>query len=184
MAGRDPVEFRRALLVGHPRELRTLNLAVENSGWGTPLPTGRARGVAVHHSFESVVAHVVEASIEDGKPRVHRVVSAIDCGFAVNPMTVEAQVQSAIVFGLSAALYGAISFKDGRVEQSNFHDYPVLRMNEMPRVEVHIVPTRERPTGVGEPGTPPIAPALANALFALTGKRIRRLPIAPEDLRT
>lgn len=182
-AGKDPVAFRRGLLAKHPRELRTLNLAAEKSGWGTPLPPDRARGIAVHQSFESVVAHVVEASIEDGKPRVHRVVSAIDCGFAVNPLTVEAQVQGAIVFGLSAALHGAITFKDGRVEQSNFHDYPVMRMNEMPKVEVHIVPTRERPTGVGEPGTPPIAPALANALFALTGKRIRRLPIAAEDLK-
>jgi isoquinoline 1-oxidoreductase beta subunit len=115
--------------------------------------------------------------------RVHRVVCAIDCGRAVNPLTVEAQVESAIVFGLSAALYGAITFKDGRVEQGNFNDYPVLRMDEMPVVEVHIVPSTEPPSGVGEPGTPPIAPAVANAIFAATGKRIRRLPMGLGDLK-
>jgi isoquinoline 1-oxidoreductase beta subunit len=114
----------------------------------------------------------------DGKPRVHRVVAAFDCGLVVNPLTVEAQVQGAIAFGLSAALHGRITIKDGQVEQSNFHDYPVLRMSEMPQVEVHLVPGGDKPTGVGEPGTPPIAPAVANALFALTGKRARTLPLS------
>ena len=176
-AGKDPVEYRRAMLAKHPRALKTLDLAVSKAGWGTPLPAGRARGVALVESFGSVCAQVAEVSIEGGAPKVHRVVAAFDCGLVVNPMTVEAQVQSAIAFGLSAALHGKITFKDGRVEQSNFHDYPVLRMSEMPKVEVHLVPGGEKPTGVGEPGTPPLAPAVANALFALTGKPVRMLPL-------
>jgi isoquinoline 1-oxidoreductase beta subunit len=130
----------------------------------------------VVESFGSTCAQVAEVSLEGGKPRVHRIVAAFDCGLVVNPMTVEAQVQSAVAFGLSAALYGKITLKDGRVEQSNFHDYPVLRMNEMPHVEVYLIPGGEKPTGVGEPGVPPVAPAVANALFALTGKRARSLP--------
>lgn len=175
-AGKDPVEFRRALLGKHPRVVKVLDLAASKAGWGAPLPSGRARGIAVVESFGSVCAQVAEVSLQDGKVRVHRVVAAFDCGLVVNPLSVEAQLQSAIAFGLSAALHGKITFKDGRVEQSNFHDYPVLRMAEMPRVEVHLVDGGDRPTGVGEPGTPPIAPAVANALFALTGKRARSLP--------
>jgi isoquinoline 1-oxidoreductase beta subunit len=177
-AGKDPVEFRRAMLSKHPRVLRTLDLAASKAGWGSSLPQGRARGIAIVESFGSVCAQVAEVSLEGGAPKVHRVVAALDCGLVVNPLTVEAQVQSAIAFGLSAALFGKITFKDGRVEQSNFHDYPVLRMAEMPKVEVHLVPGGEKPTGVGEPGTPPIAPAVANALFALTGKRARVLPLS------
>ena len=150
--------------------LRVLDLAASKAGWGSALPPGRARGIAVHESFGSVCAQVAEVSLVDGKPRVHRVVAAFDCGLVVNPLTVEAQVQSAIAFGLSAALDGRITIKDGQVEQSNFHDYPVLRMSGMPRVEVHLVTGGDKPTGVGEPGTPPIAPAVANALFALTGR--------------
>ncbi len=177
-AGEDPVAFRRKLLAKHPRVVATLDLAAQKAGWGTPLPKGRARGVAVHESFGSVCAQVAEVSIEKGAVRVHRVVAAFDCGLVVNPMTVEAQVQGAIAFGLSAALHGAITIKDGKVQQSNFHDYPVLRMSEMPKVEVHLVPTTaDKPTGVGEPATPPIAPAVANAIFALTGKRPRTLPL-------
>ncbi|MFN8695223.1 MAG: molybdopterin cofactor-binding domain-containing protein [Burkholderiales bacterium] len=176
LAGQDPVAFRRAYLGKHPRVLNTLNLAAERAGWGSPLPRGRARGVAVHESFGSVVAHVVEVSLNKGQLRLHRVVSAIDCGLVVNPLTVTAQVESAVVYGLSAALHGKITLKDGQVQQSNFHDYPSLRMSEMPRVEVHIVPGGTAPTGVGEPGLPPIAPAVANALFALTGKRLRDMP--------
>ncbi len=130
----------------------------------------------MHESFGSVVAHVVEVSVDKNAIRVHKVTSAIDCGTAVNPLTIEAQVQSGMVFGLSAALYGQITLKDGVVQQSNFADYPVLRINEMPEISVHIVPSRADPTGVGEPGTPPIAPAVANAVFALTGKRLRKLP--------
>jgi isoquinoline 1-oxidoreductase beta subunit len=177
-AGKDPVEFRRAMLSKHPRVLKVLDLAASKSGWGTALPQGRARGIAVVESFGSVCAQVAEVSLVGGAPKVHRVVAAFDCGLVVNPLTVEAQVQSAIAFGLSAALYGKITLKDGRVEQSNFHDYPVLRMSEMPKVEVHLVTGGDKPTGVGEPGTPPIAPAVANALFALTGKMARVLPLS------
>jgi isoquinoline 1-oxidoreductase beta subunit len=176
-SGSDPLALRRKLLVKQPRVLKTLDLAAEKSGWGTTPAKGRARGIAVHESFGSVCAQVAEVSIENGAVKVHRVVAAIDCGLAVNPLTIEAQVQSAIVYGLSAALHSAITLKDGRVEQSNFHDYRILRAGEMPKVEVHIVPSSEKPSGVGEPGTPPIAPAVANALFALTGKRVRSLPI-------
>jgi isoquinoline 1-oxidoreductase beta subunit len=176
-SGRDPVEFRRALLAKNPRVLNTLNVAVQKAGWGSPVAAGRARGVAVHESFNSVCAQVAEVSLQGNEVRVHKVVAAFDCGLVVNPMTVEAQVQSAIAFGLSAALYSEITFKDGQVEQSNFHDYRVLRMDEMPVVEVHIMPGGDKPTGVGEPATPPVAPAVANALFALTGKRARSLPL-------
>jgi isoquinoline 1-oxidoreductase beta subunit len=175
--GADPVEYRRRLLAGQPRHLGVLELAAAKAGWGSPLPAGRARGVAVHKSFGSYVAQVAEVSVQDGRIRVHRVVCAIDCGIAVNPTTIEAQMESGIAFGLGAALASAITFKDGRVQQSNFDDYRVLRLPDMPRVEVHIVPSRERPGGVGEPGTPPIAPAVANAVAALTGQRLRELPL-------
>jgi isoquinoline 1-oxidoreductase beta subunit len=175
-AKQDPLAYRRALLPKDARERRALDLAAEKFGWGKPLPAGHAAGLAVHASFGSYVAQVAEVSLQGGTPRVHRVVCAIDCGPVVNPLTVEAQMQSGIVYGLSAALHGAITFKDGRVEQSNFHDYPALRLDAMPVVEVHIVPSSDKMGGVGEPGTPPIAPAVGNALFALTGKRLRALP--------
>ena len=176
-AGIDPLEYRRRLLAGHPRHLGVLELAAAKAGWGSPLPAGRARGIAVHESFGSYVAQVAEVSVEAGRIRVHRVVCAIDCGIAVNPATIEAQMESGIAFGLGPTLESAITFKDGRVQQSNFDDYRVLRLPDMPRVEVHIVPSREKPGGVGEPGTPPIAPAVANALAALTGQRLRELPL-------
>jgi isoquinoline 1-oxidoreductase beta subunit len=176
-AGADPYEFRRKLLTNAPRHLGVLELAATKAGWGTPLPEGRARGIAVVHSFGSYVAEVAEVSIEDGKVRVHRVTCAVDCGVVVNPDIVAAQMQSAIVFGLTAALYGKITIENGAVVQGNFDTYPMLRINEMPEVDVHIVQSTEPPTGVGEPGTPPIAPAVVNAIFALTGKRIRTLPI-------
>jgi isoquinoline 1-oxidoreductase beta subunit len=176
-AGKDPLEYRRALLKGHSRHLAALNLAAEKAKWGTPVPQGRARGIAVHESFGSYVAQVAEVSLEKNAIRVHRVVCAIDCGVAVNPETVRAQMESGIAFGLGAALHSKLSFKDGRVQQSNFHDYQVLRLEEMPVVEVHIVPSTDKMGGVGEPGVPPIAPAVANAVAALTGQRLRELPL-------
>jgi isoquinoline 1-oxidoreductase beta subunit len=182
-AKKDPVEFRRALLAKHPRHLAALDLAARQAGWGSPLAAGkpgekRARGVAVHESFGTVVAQVAEVTVKaDNSFTVDRVVCAVDCGIAVNPDNVRAQMEGGIGFGLSAALYGAITLKDGVVEQSNFHDYPVLRINEMPRIDVHIVASTADPSGVGEPATPVIAPAVANALASATGKRLRTLPL-------
>ena len=178
--GKDPVELRRRLLSapGSKRLLGVLNLAAEKAGWGKPLPAGRFRGVAVVDCFGSFNAQVAEVSVTDGKLRVHRVVSAVDCGMVVNPAGIVQQQQSAIVYGLSAALRGAITISNGRVEQSNFHQYEPLRIHEMPVVEVHIVPSTEAPGGMGEVGTPAIAPAVANAIFAASGKRVRRLPFS------
>jgi len=182
-AGRDPVEFRRALLAKEPRHLGVLELAARKAGWGAALPAGKAgekrgRGIAVHKSFNTYVAQVAEVTAHPGgRYSVDRVVCAVDCGVAVNPDVIHAQMEGGIGFGLSAALYGQITLLDGRVEQSSFPDYPVVRINEMPRVEVHIVVSQEKPTGVGEPGVPPIAPAVANALFAATGQRLRKLPL-------
>lgn len=176
-AGKDPYEFRRAMLDKQPRYKAVLEMAAEKAGWGKPLPAGVHRGIAVVFSFGSWVAEVAEISMQpNGLPKVHRVVAAIDCGQVVNPDIVRRQVESSIVYGLTAALYGKLTFKDGGIEQSNFHDYQMLRMPEMPRVEVHIVPSTDKPGGVGEPGTPPLAPAVANAMFAATGKRVRKLP--------
>ena len=176
-AKRDPLEYRRALLPADSRERRALDLAAKEFGWGKPLPKGHGAGFAVHQSFGSYVAQIAEVSVENKAIKVHRVVCAIDCGPVVNPLTIEAQMQSGIAFGLSAALHSAITFKDGKVEQSNFHNYQVLRSNEMPNVQVHIVPSTDKMGGAGEPGTPPIAPAVANAVFAATGKRLRQLPL-------
>lgn len=176
-AGRDPVELRRALLRGYPRHLGVLNLAAEKAGWGSPLPPGRSRGVAVHQSFETYVAQVAEIFMDhDGTFRVERVVCAVDCGRVVNPHVVRAQMEGGIGYGLSAALAEAVTLDAGRVAQSNFNDYKVMRIDRMPEIEVHIVPSTENPTGVGEPGVPPIAPAVANAIFAAAGKRSRKLP--------
>jgi isoquinoline 1-oxidoreductase beta subunit len=174
----DPFELRRALLAKHPRHKGVLEAAATRAGWGKPLPAGRARGIAVHESFNTYVAQVVEVSAK----RIERVVCAVDCGVAINPNIVAMQMESGIGYGLSAALTGAITLKEGMVEQSNFHDYPVLRMNEMPRIETVIVPSKEKPTGVGEPATPVIAPALANALLALNGKPIRSLPLSAQGI--
>ena len=187
-AGRDPLEVRRALLAKHPRHLGTLNLAAEKAGWGEPLPAGRARGIAVHESFDTVVAQVAEVSRRpDGLPKVERVVCAVDCGTAVNPDVVRSQMEGGIGFGLAAALWSEITLVHGRVQQRNFDGYRPLRIEDMPAVEVHIVPSGAVPTGVGEPGVPPIAPAVANAFFQLTGQRARRLPFArliPAGIRT
>ena len=176
-AGRDAIDFRRIHLSQHPRHTLVLDLLAKKSDWRTPPPAGHARGVAFHESFGSIVGQVAEVSIEDGKPRVHKVVCVIDCGRTVNPDIVIAQMESGIVFGLTAALYGAITVKDGRVQQQNFPDYPMLRLAQSPHIETHIIDSGFDPGGVGEPGTPPIAPAVANAISALTGVRIRVLPI-------
>ena len=177
--GRDPVALRRGLLGKHKRHLAALDLAVRKSGYGVKtLPAGRAWGAAVHESFNSVVAHVVELSIEDDAPKLHRVTSAIHCNLAVDPRSVAAQVEGAVSMAIGTTLEGAeITLGDGEVEQSNFHDYIVPRMADMPPVDVHIVPSNDPPTGVGEPGLPPLAPAMANAIFALTGKPVQSLPI-------
>ncbi|MBF0499735.1 MAG: xanthine dehydrogenase family protein molybdopterin-binding subunit [Candidatus Riflebacteria bacterium] len=182
-AGKDPFEFRRALLADKPRHRGVLELAAQKAGWGTPLAAGRGRGIAVHESFGSFVAQVAEVSVaSSGEVRVHRVICAVDCGRIVNPDIIRAQMESGIVFGLSAALHGKITLKAGRVEQSNYQNYPVIRMDEMPEIEVHIVPSTENPGGCGEPGVPPIAPAVVNAICAATGARIRSLPIQPESI--
>ena len=173
----DPLAFRLDLLAESPRHAAVLQLAGERSGWEQPLPAGRARGVALHESFESIVAQVVEVSLEQGKPRVHRVVCAIDCGSVVNPGIVAQQMESGIVFGLTAALHGRIDIVNGVVQQRNFDRYRLMTLADLPRIQTHIVPSTNKPGGVGEPGVPPIAPALANALFILTGQRLRELPL-------
>jgi len=181
--GKDPYELRRKLLAKQPRMLAVLDLAAQKAKWGSQLAPGIGRGIATHFSFDSYVAQVVEASVEkNGTVRLHRVVCAVDCGLVINPDTVKAQMEGGIIFGLTAALKTEITLKNGRVEQTNFHDYQMLRMFESPEIEVHIVPSTENPSGVGEPGVPPVAAALTNAIFAATGKRVRRLPIRVSDL--
>jgi isoquinoline 1-oxidoreductase subunit beta len=182
-AGADPLAYREALLQQHPKQLAVLRAAAQAAGWGTPSPPApdgakTARGIALHDSFGSTVAQVAEVSLGPDKAiRVHRVWCAIDCGLAVNPAGIRQQMESAVVFGLSAALYGGVEIVDGQVQQGNYHDQPILRLNEAPRVDTVILPSTEHPEGVGEPGLPPIAPAVANALFALTGQRLRSLPL-------
>lgn len=184
-AKKDPLAFRLSLLAKHPRHAGVLKLAAEKAGWHKPAPKGIFRGIAVHESFMSYVAQVAEVSVDKktGKVKVHRIVCAIDCGQVVNPDTVAAQMESCIIFGLTAAFYGEITVKNGRIEQRNFYDYKMLRMNEAPKIETYIVPSTEKHGGVGEPGTPPTAPAVVNAIFAATGKRIRTLPIDPTELK-
>ena len=173
----DPLKFRRAALAQSPRHLAVLELAARQAAWGTPPPAGRARGLALHESFGSIVAQVVEVSIEQGTPRVHKVICAIDCGTVINPAIVAQQIESAVIFGLTAALYGRIDIVQGVVQQSNFPNYRMLALAQAPQVQTHIVASTLAPAGVGEPGLPPVAPALANALFVLTGKRTRSLPL-------
>jgi len=185
-AGKDPYQYRRQLMA-KPNAARlraVLDLAAEKAGWGKALPAGVGRGIAAHFAYGSYCAEVAEVSVaKDGAVKVHRVVAAIDCGWIVNPDTIAAQIESGIIYGLTAALYGEITIKNGRVEQSNFDDYKMLRMEETPKVEVHILQGQGDQGGIGEPGTPPIAPAVCNAIFAATGKRVRKLPIKPELLR-
>jgi isoquinoline 1-oxidoreductase/isoquinoline 1-oxidoreductase beta subunit len=174
--GQDALEFRLALLKDQPRMAGVLKLAAEKGGWAGQAPEGHYRGLAVHKSFGSYVAELVELSIEYGAPKVHKVVCAVDCGQVVNPDIVTMQMESGIVFGLTAALYGEIDFEKGIAKQSNFHDYQMIRNNECPEIEVHIVNSSESPTGVGEPGLPPLAAAMGAAIFKATGKRHTRLP--------
>jgi isoquinoline 1-oxidoreductase beta subunit len=193
LAGRDPVAFQLAML-GSPRELRyadhggpvfdtgrlagVLRLAADRAGWGRPLPRGRGRGIAAHFTFGSYAAHVAEVSVDSsGRPRVHRIVTAVDCGTIVNASGAEAQVQGGVIDGLSAALYGQITVDRGRVSQGNFNNYRLLRMSEVPAIEVHFARSSAAPSGLGEPPVSPVAPAVANAMFAVTGNRVRRLPL-------
>jgi len=177
LAQKDPYQFRRALLQRHPRHLGVLYLAAQKAGWGNPLPKGMGRGIAVHFAFESYSAHVAEVSLENGNVRVHRMVCAIDCGQYVNPGIIAAQMEGGAIFGASAALFQELTFEKGRLQQTNFNTFPVMRMNECPEIETHIVENNEKSGGIGEPGVPCAAPAIANAIYALSGKRIRRLPI-------
>jgi isoquinoline 1-oxidoreductase beta subunit len=183
-AGQDPVAYRLALLDKTPRAKAVLALAAEKAGWGQKLPPRTGRGIAIQHAFASYMAMVAEVEVaKDGTVRVRRVVCAVDCGIAVNPDTIQAQVQSAAMFGITAALYGEIALKNGRVEQSNFDSYQLLRMNEAPSVDVHIVQNQEAPGGMGEAGTSVIVPAVANAIFAATGKRLRKMPVDTAALK-
>jgi isoquinoline 1-oxidoreductase subunit beta len=180
--GKDALEFRRKLLQKSPRPLAVLELAAEKAGWGKPLPAGRGRGIALVNNIGSFTAEVAEVSVTQGKLKVHRVVCAVDCGHVVNPSGVEQQIQSGIVYGLSAAMKGAITIDRGRVQQANFHQYDVLRIDEMPVVEVYLVPSQAAPGGIGEASVPPIAAAVGNAVFAVTGKRVRKLPMRFDDV--
>jgi isoquinoline 1-oxidoreductase beta subunit len=183
-AKQDPVAYRRALLDNTPRAKAVLELAAEKAGWGTPLPERAGRGVSLQFAFATYLAQVAEVEVaKDGAVRVRRVVCAVDCGTAVNPDTIRAQIQSAIMFGITAALHGEITLKDGRVEQSNFDNYEILRIDQAPAVEVHIVNSSEPPGGMGEAGTSAVVPAVTNAIFAATGKRLRRLPVDPSALK-
>ena len=181
-AGRDPYEFRRELLADEPRHLEVLDRAAEKAGWGEPLPAGQGRGISIHRSFGTIVAQVVDVTINGGELEVDRVVCVVDAGFAIHPDGIVAQMESGIVYGLTAALYGEIAIRRGAVAQSNFHDYPMLRIDKTPAIETHIIDSGDTLGGAGEPGTPPIAPALANAIFDATGIRIRELPIRKHDL--
>jgi isoquinoline 1-oxidoreductase beta subunit len=183
-AKQDPVAYRRTLLGNSPRAKAVLELAAEKAGWGQPLPDRAGRGIALQSAFGSYMAHVAEVEVaKDGRVRVRRVVCAVDCGIVVNPDTVRTQIQSASMFGITAALYGKITLKNGRVEQTNFDSYQMLRIDEAPSVEVHIVQNLEAPGGMGEAGTSVIVPAVANAIFAATGKRLRQMPVEPGLLK-
>ncbi|KRO91954.1 MAG: hypothetical protein ABS24_08330 [SAR92 bacterium BACL26 MAG-121220-bin70] len=181
-AGQDPYEYRATRLKHLPRQLAVLRKAATEAQWDVPLAPGRGRGIALQECFGSIVAEVVEVTVKDGNLSVDRVVAVIDAGYAISPDGMKAQIESGIIYGLSAALYGEITIKDGAVAESNFHDYPSVRMSKAPVIETHIINSGETMGGAGEPGTPPIAPALANAIFNATGNRIRQLPIKNSTL--
>jgi isoquinoline 1-oxidoreductase beta subunit len=176
-AGKDPVAFRLEHLTGAPREAAVLKLAAEKAGWGTPLPAGRGRGVAVHESFNTFVAMVAEVTVSADKVKIDRIVAAVDCGVAITPDVIRAQVEGAVGFALSSVLRNSITLRDGEVQETNFDSFEPTRMPEMPRVEVHIIPSSEPPTGIGEPGVPVVGPSITNAIAAATGKRLRSLPL-------
>jgi len=176
-SGADPYQFRLKLLDKQPRLKNVLQLAAQKAGWGTPLPAGRARGIALMEGYETHMAQVAEVSVDNGVIKVHRIVVAVDLGRVLNQNIVEQQLEGNVAFGLSAALYGDITLKDGRVQQTNFDSYKVVRMPDMPKVEMHIVKSTDKPGGIGEPGTALVGPAVANALYALTGKRLRKMPL-------
>ena len=180
-AGRNPLDFRLDLLAGKPRHTRVLELVAERSGWGKA-PDGRYQGIAFMEGYTACISQVAEISIETGRLRVHKITCVIDCGQTVNPRIVESQLESGIVFGLSAALWGEITFHEGRAQQQNFHQYRVLRLNETPAIDVHVIPSEAPPGGIGETGVPPVAPALCNAIFAATGKRLRSLPLSAHGI--
>lgn len=176
-AGKDPYAYRMSMLEKQPRFAKVLKMAADNSGWSTPAPAGRFRGIALMEGYDTYMAQVAEISVKDKQITVHKVTVVADLGHMVNPDTVQAQIQSSVVFGLSAALNNQITLDKGRVQQTNFGDYPVLRMHEVPVVNITLIPSTEKPGGIGEPATALIAPAVANALFAATGKRVRNLPL-------
>jgi isoquinoline 1-oxidoreductase beta subunit len=181
-AGKDPFAYRMSLLGNQPRMANVLKTAADKAGWGAPLPAGRARGIAMMEGYDSYMAHVAEVSMKDGVPVVHKMTVAVDLGHMVNPDTVEAQIQSSVVFGLTAALYGEITLDKGRVQETNFHQYRILRMNEAPLIDIVLIPSTEKPGGIGEPATALVAPAVANAVFAATGKRARKMPLSQENI--
>ena len=181
-AGKDPYAYRMDMLAKQPRFAKVLKMAADKAGWGKKLPAGRTLGIALMEGYDTYMAQVAEISVKNNVIRVHRVTVAADLGHMVNPDTVEAQIQSSIMFGLTAALSGNITLEKGRVQQSNFNDYPILRMNEAPKIDVLLVTSTEKPGGIGEPATALIAPAVANALFKATGKRVRQLPMSAENI--
>ena len=181
-AGKDPYEYRMAMLKDQPRFANVLKLAAEKAGWGKPLPAGRSCGIALMEGYDGMMAQVAEISLKDGHVKVHKVTVAADVGHIVNPETVEAQIKSSVAFGMSAGLMQEITLSKGRVEQTNFHNFPVVRMNDYPQVTVILVPSTEKPGGIGEPATALVVPAIANAVAALTGKRVRKLPLTAQAI--
>jgi isoquinoline 1-oxidoreductase beta subunit len=183
-AGQDPYQYRMSMLKNQPRFANVLKLAADKAGWGTPLPAGRARGIALMEGYDTYMAQVAEISMNgDGTVKVHRVTVAADLGRMVNPDTVEAQIQSSVVFGMGAALMQEITLENGRVQQTNYHQFPVVRMNEAPAIDILLVESTEKPGGIGEPATAVVVPAIANAVATLTGKRVRKLPMTAEAIK-